>query len=129
MQKGYEVGNQILIDGKIGMLLVYKYTCAIYYYVDEQNTFSISRYMSGDQSEVDESIELIFCPINVIENWSFEDEIDLKMSSGDIMVEKGDKSDQSWKTIYDEMTGHCQGGLRLLYLHIKESTKRGFLVQ
>ena len=80
--------------------------------------------MSGDQSEVDESIELIFCPINVIENWSFEDEIGPKTSSGDNMTEKGE---QCWKKLYDQMTGHCRGGLRLLYLHIKESNKNGFL--
>ena len=78
--------------------------------------------MSGDQSEVDESIELIFCPINVIENWSFEDEIGPK-TQGENMTEKGDKLEQYWRNIYNEMTGHCQGGLRLLYLHIKEKTK------
>ena len=83
--------------------------------------------MSGDQSEVDESIELIFCPINVIENWSFEDEIGPQKSSGDNMSEKGDKLEKCWKKIYDEMTGHCQGGLRLLYLHMKECNKHRIL--
>ena len=81
--------------------------------------------MSGDQSEVDESSELIFCPTNVIENWHFENEIGPKTSSGDNMTEKGDKMEQHWRNIYNEMTGHCQGGLRLLYLHMKESNKHG----
>ena len=83
--------------------------------------------MSGDQSEVDESIELIFCPINVIDNWSFEDAIDPKTSSSDKMTEKWDKLEQYWKRLYNEMTGHCQGGLRLLFLHMKESNKHDLL--
>ena len=83
--------------------------------------------MSGYQSEVDESIELIFCPINVIENWSFEDAIGPKTSSGNNLTEKFDNMEPCWKKIYNEMTGHCQGGLRLLYLHIKESNKQGLL--
>ena len=85
--------------------------------------------MRGNQSEVDESIELIFCPIHVIENWSFEDDISPKTSSGDNLNEKCDNLESYWKNIYNKMTGHCQGGLRLLYLHIKESKKRSFLVQ
>ena len=86
-----------------------------------------SRYTSGNQSEVDESIELIFCPIHVIENWSFEE--DISLNSGDKMNENCGNLEAYWKNIYNEMTGHCQGGLRLLYLHIKESMKRGILVQ
>lgn len=87
------------------------------------NDFTFNRYSTGKQPEADESVHLIFIPINVIEFWSFTEEKDLTTTFEDNKT--GHTSDNAnlnnnLKQMYIEMTGHCQGGLRLLYLHLHE---------
>lgn len=81
------------------------------------------RYLTGKQSEADESVHLIFIPINVIESWQFTDDKDLTEIFDD---NKGGHTsananfNHNLNQMYSEMTGHCQGGLRLLYLHLQK---------
>ena len=81
-----------------------------------------NRYLTGKQAEADESVHLIFIPINVIESWQFTEDIDLTKIFDDNKGEHTSANanfNHNLKQTYSEMTGHCQGGLRLLYLHLQ----------
>ena len=55
-------------------------------------------YRSGDQAEADESTELLWLSVDKVKQWSF------------------DASDH--QTLFNSMTVHCQGGLRLFQQYL-----------
>ena len=79
------------------------------------------RYSSGKQSEADESTNLVFLPVSVIKQWNFSAPVSTEASIASCREEQkiGEKSQPStFKEIYNEMTGGCKGGLRLLHFHL-----------
>ena len=71
-------------------------------------------------------MHLLFVPISDIEKWSFTN-----LSSNEPKIEQGaqDKrlEDMTFEKIYNEMTGGCKGGLRLLHLHVNYEKERNKL--
>ena len=84
------------------------------------NSF-FDRYLTGKQPEADESVHLIFVPIQVIESWSFTEDLpQISEDSQGGSASNHTNFNHNLKQMYSEMTGHCQGGLRLLYLHLQK---------
>ena len=92
----------------------------------EQQALSVwnywfSRYSSGQQLEADESTNLLFLPVSVIKQWNFLKSVSAEESITSCREEQ--KTDEkslphTFKEIYNEMTGGCKGGLRLLHFYL-----------
>ena len=81
------------------------------------------RYSNGKQLEADESTHLLFVPVRVIEEWDLT-KFNSNETSVDQVVEGRRSENATFQKIYSEMTGGCQGGLRLLHLHINHEKSR-----
>jgi len=62
------------------------------------------RYRSGEQSEADESTELLFLSVDKVKSWSFDSDCD--------------------QALFSSMTVHCQGGLRLFRQYLLNEDKQ-----
>ena len=72
--------------------------------------------------EAEESLHLVFMPVSEIANWNFDNPDILKTSCVDRIEDgrfEGKTNEVSLEKIYNEMTGGCKGGLRLLHLYLK----------
>ena len=70
--------------------------------------------------EAEESLHLVFLTVNEIVNWNFDNPDIRKSSCVDGKEEQmsgGTNNEVSLKNIYNEMTGGCKGGLKLLHLY------------
>ena len=73
--------------------------------------------------EADESTHLLFVPVRVVEEWDLT-KFNSNETSVDQVVEGRRSENTTFQKIYSEMTGGCQGGLRLLHLHISHEKSR-----
>ena len=70
--------------------------------------------------EAEESLHLVFLPVIEIIDWNVDFPDISKTTSEDGKEEQesgGTNNEVSLKNIYNEMTGGCKGGLRLLHLY------------
>ena len=94
----------------------------------EINNCTITRYSTGKQSEADESVYLIFLPINKIETWSFDDAEERNQGKFEDIQRRDnafykENFPGEFSQIYSQMAWGCRGGMRLLYLHIQNSNE------
>ena len=87
----------------------------------------ILRYSCGKQLEADESTNLLFLPVSVVKQWDFSESVSTETSIVSCRQEQetDEKSvPNTFKEIYNEMTGGCKGGLRLLRFYLNHYDNR-----